>query len=176
MLLVLARDHRFCFENSFVCVLQTIPAISITEGVPTYAISLSLILLFDAIVTAREDYKRHRYPHSHGFLAFLLCVTALVAARDDKATNTRLCTVLRQGQFVPTPSQEIVVGDIVKVFRGEEFPADLVFLAAAHPDPSQRSMCHVQVGGRFAVHLLLARFICHLLFLSTECTDGTAGW
>lgn len=43
-----------------VCVLQAIPEISITNGLPTTALPLSFVLFFDAIVTAREDYNRHR--------------------------------------------------------------------------------------------------------------------
>ena len=44
----------------FVCVLQSIPAISITGGLPTSALPLSIVLLFDGSATAREDYKRHK--------------------------------------------------------------------------------------------------------------------
>ena len=65
--------------------------------------------------------------------------------RDDNAANTRPVHVFRDGKFVVLPSQDVVVGDVVKVWRGEEFPADLVFLSAAHIDPTQRSVCHVQV-------------------------------
>ena len=42
-----------------VCVLQSIPAISITGGLPTSALPLSIVLFFDGSATAREDYKRH---------------------------------------------------------------------------------------------------------------------
>jgi hypothetical protein len=42
-----------------VCVLQSIPIISITNGVPTSALPLGIVLLFDGTATAREDYKRH---------------------------------------------------------------------------------------------------------------------
>lgn len=42
-----------------VCILQSIPAISLTNGVPTSFLPLSVVLLFDGVVTAREDYKRH---------------------------------------------------------------------------------------------------------------------
>ena len=43
-----------------VCVLQSITAISITNGVPTSALPLSIVLFFDGSATAREDYKRHK--------------------------------------------------------------------------------------------------------------------
>jgi hypothetical protein len=37
-----------------------------------------------------------------------------------------------------------VQGDIVKVHRGDDFPADVVFLAAGGEDAWQRSICYVQ--------------------------------
>ena len=42
-----------------VCILQSIPEISITGGVPTSFLPLGIVLLFDGFATAREDYKRH---------------------------------------------------------------------------------------------------------------------
>jgi hypothetical protein len=42
-----------------VAILQTVPDITITNGVPTTFLPLSIVLSFDGIVTAREDYKRH---------------------------------------------------------------------------------------------------------------------
>lgn len=47
----------------FVCILQSIPTISLTGGVPTSLLPLSVVLLFDGVVTAREDYKRHVDDH-----------------------------------------------------------------------------------------------------------------
>ncbi len=51
------------FANAYfllVAVLQTIPSISITNGLPTNLLPLSIVLSFDGVVTAREDYKRHQ--------------------------------------------------------------------------------------------------------------------
>ena len=42
-----------------VCVMQSIPAISITNGTPTSLLPLGIVLVFDGTATAREDYKRH---------------------------------------------------------------------------------------------------------------------
>ena len=39
--------------------MQTIPAITITGGLPTNFLPLGVVLLFDGVVTAREDYTRH---------------------------------------------------------------------------------------------------------------------
>jgi hypothetical protein len=48
-----------CSSRMQVSILQTIPNISITNGIPTNFLPLSIVLTFDGIVTAREDYKRH---------------------------------------------------------------------------------------------------------------------
>lgn len=42
-----------------VCILQSLPAITITNGVPTSLLPLGIVLVFDGTATAREDYKRH---------------------------------------------------------------------------------------------------------------------
>lgn len=46
-----------------VCILQSIPEISITNGVPTSFLPLGIVLIFDGFATAREDYKRHVDDH-----------------------------------------------------------------------------------------------------------------
>lgn len=80
-----------------VCILQSIRPISITGGVPTSFIPLSFVLFFDGIVTAREDYKRHR---------------------DDAIANSRLTRVLRGRSFQEAAWKDVQVGDIVKVRLG----------------------------------------------------------
>jgi len=42
-----------------VAVLQCIPAISITSGIPVTFLPLGVVLGFDGVVSAREDYRRH---------------------------------------------------------------------------------------------------------------------
>ena len=81
-----------------VCVLQTIPSISITGGIPTTLLPLAIVLLFDALVTIREDWKR---------------------AKDDRITNTKKVLVARDGKFVPVKWQDVRVGNVLKILRGE---------------------------------------------------------
>lgn len=40
--------------------MQMIPHITITNGIPTTFIPLSVVIGFDGVVTALEDYKRHQ--------------------------------------------------------------------------------------------------------------------
>lgn len=73
----------------------------------------------------REDYVRHR---------------------EDYRANNRKVSVIRGGALLELTWRDIVVGDIIKVFRGQEFPADLLFLAAGSDDVEQRCVCHVQTA------------------------------
>lgn len=91
------------------CILQAIPEISITNGLPSSALPLAFVLFFDGIVTAREDYVRHR---------------------DDAHANARKVQAMRDGKWCAVQWRDIQVGDIVRVLKGEEFPADMVFLAS----------------------------------------------
>ena len=88
----LANAYFLC-----VCIFQTIPSISITNGIPTHTFPLSVVLFFDAIFTAREDYKRHK---------------------DDATANAKPTYVLgSDGVFTRTAWRDIKVGDIVKVMQ-----------------------------------------------------------
>jgi magnesium-transporting ATPase (P-type) len=115
-----------------VCILQCIPSISITAGLPYSFLPLSIVLLFDGFATAREDYKRHQ--------------------DDDRANNSRseargaarrstlrarwsftppspppapaAALTLRDGAFIETSWSAIRVGDVVKLLRNAPVPAD----------------------------------------------------
>lgn len=97
----------------------------------TLPISLSLPIFPSILppsppqVTAREDYVRHQ---------------------DDARANATKTLLLRDGAFTSVQWAELKVGAVVKVNRGEEFPADLLFLSAGHEDPEQRGLCHVQTA------------------------------
>ena len=125
---------RFLFEQFsrfanlyflIVCILQLIPAISITSGVPTAGVPLSFVLFFDGLVTAREDFQRHK---------------------DDARANAKPARVLREGTFVPVRWQDICVGDVCRVRGGEELAADMVLLTGAHEGTANPDVCHVMTA------------------------------
>jgi hypothetical protein len=160
--------------NAQICILQSIQSISITNGVPTSFIPLGFVIFFDGVVTVSKVPSSFcvRFCACVGVtLKASLRVSPLapsvmptgnstesnhlsrlqvredyVRHREDKRANARCVDVMRNGQLVSLPWKDVVVGDIVKVLRGQEFPADLVFLAAGHEDPEQRSVCHVQTA------------------------------
>ena len=109
----------------FVSILQTIKEISITNGLPLTFVPLSVVLLFDGAVTAREDVKRHA---------------------DDARANTSRCLALRGGRFVEVFWKDIVVGDVLKIVRNSAVPADCVFLASHSVDNNAPDTVYVQTA------------------------------
>eukprot|EP00736_Rhodelphis_marinus_P010259 Rmarinus@m.19244 len=54
--------------------------------------------------------------------------------KADKLANERLVDVVRGTDCVQIPCQDIVVGDIVRVEKEDEIPADLLVLSSSQPD------------------------------------------
>lgn len=95
----------------FVGILQIIPQISTTEGVPSIWIPLAFIVVVSACRAASEDYNRHR--------------------ADAFRNGYEYLVLDENGGFSPKQSGDIQVGDIVKVRKNEMVPADMIFLASA---------------------------------------------
>jgi magnesium-transporting ATPase (P-type) len=93
----------------FVCVLQSIPQVSSTDGIPTLLFTVLLIWWVDMTLAGIEDYNRR------------------IA---DQKENARPYMVLdaKQRAFVSKPSCEIAAGDIVKLQDGDPVPADLMVM------------------------------------------------
>lgn len=51
--------------------------------------------------------------------------------KDDKKTNNDIAHVKRNGELADITWSQILVGDIVKVYAGEFFPADLVLISSS---------------------------------------------
>lgn len=60
--------------------------------------------------------------------------------RRDKIANTRTHTVVRGGRETVVESQDIMVGDIVKLVENEEVPCDLVLLGTSE----ENGNCFIQ--------------------------------
>lgn len=128
--LFLWLKFRYELANQYflmICILQSIPSISITRGIPTTAVPLVFVLVVDAIFTGVQDYNRHK--------------------ADKRVNLYTKAGVMRDGtRFQDRPWQEIRPGDIVKVRSDERFPADLVLLAAVHDtkEPgTKHRRCHI---------------------------------
>ena len=122
------------FANFFyllVGTLQFIPPISPNGGTPTAWGSLVVILFVDLVIAGRDDYNRHK---------------------ADTVTNAQPVDIFRVGKALATPSRaedtstsaqklslhratwaDVRTGDVVRVHRGEAFPADLLLLRGSDP-------------------------------------------
>jgi phospholipid-transporting ATPase len=96
----------------FVCiaVLQSIPQVSVSNGKPTILLPLLFVLIVSAVKDAVEDYKRH--------------------VEDNKENQQRYEVFLPDATFIPVRSQEIKVGNFVRISDDETYPADILLLHA----------------------------------------------
>jgi magnesium-transporting ATPase (P-type) len=101
--------------------LQTISAISISEGVPTNLYPLIFVLTVTAVKDAFEDLKRR--------------------TADQKANNSPTLIFNKQsGKWVESAWADIHVGDLVKIRDGEELPCDILLVHV----PDDQGICSVE--------------------------------
>ena len=109
----------------FIAALQTIPAISVTRGVPTTLIPLLVLLIIDGTFLALEDKKRHN---------------------TDKVANSSQISRfdIHSGQFSSCRWKEIEVGDFIQVQSRAIVPADLIVISVAEKGPVPQGKCFVE--------------------------------
>ncbi|OMJ85922.1 hypothetical protein SteCoe_12625 [Stentor coeruleus] len=93
-----------------IAVLQSIPQISVTGGIPNILMPLSFVLTVSAIKDLLEDLKRKK---------------------SDRDENYRLSCKWNEGEWIKEKWLNLKVGDIVRVEKDECFPADLVILTSS---------------------------------------------
>ncbi|KAK9838944.1 hypothetical protein WJX74_006434 [Apatococcus lobatus] len=103
-----------------VVLMQTIPGLSPTPWQAT-ALPLVFVLTVNAIKEAGEEISRHS---------------------SDDQINGKLATLLRGGEEVLACWAHLQVGDVVKVRRDEDLPADLICLASS----DDGDLCHVETA------------------------------
>lgn len=103
----------------FISALQTIPSISISDGVPVQAGPLVVFVIIAMIKDAYEDYQRHK---------------------SDAGENEQISLVLKDGKFVETQWQHIKVGQICKIESDKYVPADMVIIQSSDP----KGICYVE--------------------------------
>jgi phospholipid-translocating P-type ATPase (flippase) len=105
-----------------VSVMQCIPPISNTDGVPTALPTLLFIISVDAVFAILEDRRRHK---------------------SDATANGAECHVYNQetADFQDDYWRNVVVGDIVKIKNREVAPADVLILGVSDSDTG---LCYVE--------------------------------
>ena len=119
----------------FLAVLQTIPQISDTGGLPTYLPPLLIIVVLSMIKDAYEDYKRYK---------------------SDEEENNKETLVFRDGRFNNIPWKDVQVGDILKVKKNESFPADLLVLGSSD---YRKGQCFIETKNLDGETNLKAKFV-----------------
>ena len=93
-----------------IAILQSVPQISVTGGIPNILMPLLFVLTVSAIKDLLEDFKRKK---------------------SDREENSKLTARWRDGDWVKVKWYDIQVGDIVQVEKDECFPTDLVLLSSS---------------------------------------------
>jgi phospholipid-translocating P-type ATPase (flippase) len=108
-----------------VSVMQMVPEISNTNGVPTTAPVLALILFVDAIFQVMEDLERHR---------------------ADAEANNRKAYILNAStnSIEETRWLDVKVGDIIKIYNKNPVPADVLLMVCASSTNNPDGICNVE--------------------------------
>jgi phospholipid-transporting ATPase len=108
-----------------VSMMQCIPAISNTRGLPTTLVPLTFVVVVDGIFQVIEDLARHRADRE---------ANSSVTQRYDRQSNS----------FVDIAWSELHVGDFVKVRSREPIPADMIILGVTETSDPPRGLCYVE--------------------------------
>jgi phospholipid-transporting ATPase len=95
-----------------IAVLQLIPSISLTGGLPTVAVPLAIVVIVNMIKDSIEDYRRHVSDNKEN------SQSVEIAQGTDKKVAQRKWKHVR-------------VGDVVVVRNHGPIPADIVFVASS---------------------------------------------
>jgi magnesium-transporting ATPase (P-type) len=105
--------------------LQCISDISNTNGLPTFLLPLSVVVAINAVFAALEDMNRHK--------------------ADNEANSENVNVLNRQTkEFESMRSQDIIVGDIIRINNREVIPADCVILAVHEKSEPAQGICYVE--------------------------------
>eukprot|EP01061_Rhynchopus_euleeides_P023404 TRINITY_DN380_c0_g1_i2.p1 TRINITY_DN380_c0_g1~~TRINITY_DN380_c0_g1_i2.p1 ORF type:complete len:1306 (+),score=512.63 TRINITY_DN380_c0_g1_i2:726-4643(+) len=118
---ILEQFRRHANKYFFiVALLQLIPGLSPT-GQYTTLVPLSTVLLVSLFKDSYEDWKRHK---------------------RDSTTNWQPATVFRDSEWRSVRWRDVCVGDLMRVAKEHEFPADLVLLYS----PADKGICHIETS------------------------------
>jgi len=124
-----------------IALLQVVPQISNTGGLPTTFMPLSVVVFIDGLFQVLEDLARHK---------------ADAIANASQASRFEMVTK----EWLSTNWSALQVGDFVKIVSREQIPADILVLACAEePGMPPRGQCYVetkQLDGETNLKLRLA--------------------
>ncbi|TMW59040.1 hypothetical protein Poli38472_007185 [Pythium oligandrum] len=123
-----------------VSVLQCIPDISNTGGLPTNLPVLMFILAVDAVLAIVEDRRRHIADNEANSAQ-----CHIITSTYTRSTPPSSMKQTNESEVSDIQWSELTVGTIVKLRNRETAPADLLILSVAEPDPSSpNGICYVE--------------------------------
>ena len=96
-----------------------VPAISVSEGKPTMFFPLSIVVIVSMVKDFVEDWKRHK---------------------SDRKENQTKIEVLNELGYSQSRWENILVGNIIKVYKDEYFPCDVLLLKHS----TERNLAYVE--------------------------------
>lgn len=93
-----------------IAILQSMPQISVTGGIPNILLPLSFVLTVSAVKDLLEDIKR---------------------SKSDKEENMKLSQKRISSSWAKVHWRDIHVGDMVKIDKDEYFPSDILILTSS---------------------------------------------
>ena len=116
-------------------ILQLVPSISTTQGIPDVYIPLSFILFVSGVRAAVDDYAKHQEDNDRAAKPYLVYDPAH-AKSNPRSTVGRRKSMVGGGKaptgFFWKPSGSLACGDIVMLNQNDVFPADLLVLYSEH--------------------------------------------
>lgn len=147
---------RSKFANFYffvVGLLQMVPDISLTNGLPNTWLPLIFIVGIDMFLMAREDSARHR---------------------ADRETNAQPVDILSSDSESDGVSVrratwgDVRAGDVVRIFARESFPADILLLRGSDP-PGQCWVNTKPLDGETDTKCARARPSAHIAHVCVAC-------
>lgn len=134
-----------------IAVLQCIPGITLSHGIPNILLPLVFVLTLTAVKDAAEDYKRRK---------------------SDREENRRITLRREDGRWKSVEWRMVKENDVIKVVKNEYFPADLVIMASSE----DKGICSVEtknVDGE--TNLKLKQVHKDIEFINDEAFDSIKG-
>ena len=108
-------------------ILQLIPSVSITNGVPTIQAPLIFIIFITAIKDILEDYQRHRSDNEEN--NSLVQKFKVEQLANNNVDLTRMVDANNEDQIIQEKWSSLMVGDIIKINCDSFIPADMIMLS-----------------------------------------------
>mmetsp|Transcript_22881 Transcript_22881/g.38323 ORF Transcript_22881/g.38323 Transcript_22881/m.38323 type:complete len:1432 (+) Transcript_22881:102-4397(+) len=117
----------------FIGILQLVPAISASQGIPDIYIPLSFILTVSGIRAAVDDYAKHKEDAARARKPYLVYCPHTAKNSPGKTEKRKNGIVSKAPtHYFYKPSGDLCCGDIIMINQNEVFPADILCIATAH--------------------------------------------